>query len=128
MKLIKTASGKTNLKISREEWEKIGNTQGWMKTAQRAIPVGKPGVAPGTGMPAQQPAQQAQSPAGQAQRLPSDPNAAPNADEALASVQNVVNQLGILSNSVQNPQVSKQIQNCLASLSGLIPSIQGLIG
>ena len=30
MKLIKTASGKTSVKISREEWERIGNEQGWM--------------------------------------------------------------------------------------------------
>ena len=30
MKLIKTASGKTNLQISREEWERIGNKQGWI--------------------------------------------------------------------------------------------------
>jgi len=30
MKLVKTAEGKTKLKISKEEWERIGNEQGWM--------------------------------------------------------------------------------------------------
>ena len=30
MKLIKTASGKTNLKISRKEWENIGKEAKWM--------------------------------------------------------------------------------------------------
>ena len=34
MKLIKTASGKTKLKITKEEWEKIGNDNKWMKEAK----------------------------------------------------------------------------------------------
>ena len=34
MKLIKTASGKRQLKISRKEWEKIGKQAGWRKQAQ----------------------------------------------------------------------------------------------
>jgi hypothetical protein len=34
MKLTKSAAGKTKLKISREEWEKIGNEKGWMKEAK----------------------------------------------------------------------------------------------
>lgn len=31
MKLIKTASGKQQIKMSREEWESIGKTAGWDK-------------------------------------------------------------------------------------------------
>jgi len=31
MKLIKKASGKNVLKISKKEWEKIGKEQGWIK-------------------------------------------------------------------------------------------------
>lgn len=31
MNLIKTATGTTNLKISKVEWEKIGNENGWTK-------------------------------------------------------------------------------------------------
>ena len=34
MKLIKTASGKQRIKISKSEWESIGRTAGWMKEAQ----------------------------------------------------------------------------------------------
>lgn len=34
MKLIKTASGKQQLKISRKEWEDIGEKAGWMKLAE----------------------------------------------------------------------------------------------
>jgi len=34
MKLIKIASGVTTLSITRTEWEKIGNEQGWMKEAK----------------------------------------------------------------------------------------------
>ena len=34
MKLIRTASGKQTVKISRDEWEKIGHQQGWMKKAK----------------------------------------------------------------------------------------------
>ena len=33
MKLTKTASGKSKIKISRKEWESIGKKVGWMKTA-----------------------------------------------------------------------------------------------
>jgi len=33
MKLIKTASGKQNLKMSRKEWENIGKKAGWIKKA-----------------------------------------------------------------------------------------------
>ena len=33
MKLIKTASGKKQIKMSRKEWETIGKTAGWMKEA-----------------------------------------------------------------------------------------------
>ena len=33
MKLIKTANGK-RIKLSRSEWESIGKTAGWMKTAE----------------------------------------------------------------------------------------------
>jgi hypothetical protein len=34
VKLVKTAEGKQSLRITREEWEKIGNEKGWMKEAQ----------------------------------------------------------------------------------------------
>ena len=34
MKLTKTASGKTLLTMTHEEWDKIGNAQGWMKEAK----------------------------------------------------------------------------------------------
>ena len=37
MKLVKTAN-KTKLRITREEWEKIGNEQGWMKEAKWGKP------------------------------------------------------------------------------------------
>ena len=33
MKIIKTASGKQTIKISKSEWESIGKTAGWMKTS-----------------------------------------------------------------------------------------------
>ena len=36
MKLIKTASGKTQVKISKVEWQSIGIKKGWMRTAQPA--------------------------------------------------------------------------------------------
>ena len=36
MKLIKTASGKKKLKISRKEWTSIGKKAGWMKIAQES--------------------------------------------------------------------------------------------
>ena len=34
MKITKTASGKTEVKISKSEWKTIGKKAGWMKTAQ----------------------------------------------------------------------------------------------
>lgn len=34
MKIQKTAEGKNKLSITKSEWEKIGNEQGWMKKAQ----------------------------------------------------------------------------------------------
>jgi hypothetical protein len=33
MKVIKTASGKNQIKMSRSEWENMGKKAGWMKTA-----------------------------------------------------------------------------------------------
>ena len=38
MKLIKIASGKTKLKISKKEWKDIGKKAGWMKKAQQDTP------------------------------------------------------------------------------------------
>ncbi|UCH72082.1 MAG: hypothetical protein JSW62_00600 [Thermoplasmatales archaeon] len=35
MKLVKTASGKETIKISKSDWESIGRRAGWMKTAYR---------------------------------------------------------------------------------------------
>jgi hypothetical protein len=37
MKLVKTASGKKQIKISKSEWENIGKTAGWMKQAQSEV-------------------------------------------------------------------------------------------
>jgi len=37
MKIIKTASGKQQIKISKTEWTSIGKKAGWMKKAQVAI-------------------------------------------------------------------------------------------
>ena len=34
MKVIKTASGKKQIKISKNEWESIGKKAGWMKVAE----------------------------------------------------------------------------------------------
>ena len=38
MKLVKTASGKKKLKISRKEWTSIGKKAGWMKKADEEMP------------------------------------------------------------------------------------------
>ena len=37
MKLVKTASGKRTIKISKKEWESIGAKQGWTKEAVDAV-------------------------------------------------------------------------------------------
>tara|TARA_Y100000310_G_scaffold72876_2_gene69050 strand:- start:16395 stop:16682 length:288 start_codon:yes stop_codon:yes gene_type:complete len=42
MKLIKNASGKTQLKLSKSEWQKIGKEQGWIKKGQGIIPEAAP--------------------------------------------------------------------------------------
>ena len=34
MKIIKTASGKQTIKMSKKEWEAFGKKAGWMRTAQ----------------------------------------------------------------------------------------------
>ena len=34
MKIVKTASGKKTIKISKKEWQSIGKKAGWTKTAQ----------------------------------------------------------------------------------------------
>lgn len=34
MKIIKTASGKRKIKLSRKEWQDIGRKAGWMKVAK----------------------------------------------------------------------------------------------
>jgi hypothetical protein len=34
MKIVKTASGKKTVKISKKEWKEIGNKAGWIKEAQ----------------------------------------------------------------------------------------------
>ena len=39
MKLIKTASGKKQIKISKKEWQSIGKKAGWTKIAQPVPPV-----------------------------------------------------------------------------------------
>lgn len=37
MKLVKTASGKQQIKISKSEWEGIGKTAGWMKISSSLL-------------------------------------------------------------------------------------------
>ena len=37
MKVIKTASGKKKIKISKKEWESIGKTAGWMKESEEDV-------------------------------------------------------------------------------------------
>ena len=37
MKLIKTASGKNTIKLSKSEWQSIGKKADWMKTAGKSI-------------------------------------------------------------------------------------------
>jgi len=41
MKLVKTASGKETIKISKSEWESIGRTAGWLKTAEETEDAGE---------------------------------------------------------------------------------------
>jgi len=52
MKLVKAASGKQTIKMSKSEWESIGKKSGWMKKAQvnGAPAQGQP--APAQGQPA----------------------------------------------------------------------------
>ena len=51
MKIIRTASGKRTIKISKSEWESIGEKHGWMREAITPVPApslmdaGKPGEA-----------------------------------------------------------------------------------
>ena len=35
MKILKTASGKQTVKMSKSEWQSIGKKAGWMKTAEK---------------------------------------------------------------------------------------------
>ena len=35
MKIVKTASGKQNIRLSRSEWQSIGERAGWIKTAKQ---------------------------------------------------------------------------------------------
>ena len=46
MKLLKTASGETQVKLSRTEWELIGRTAGWMKESQDPETLTKERVGP----------------------------------------------------------------------------------
>ena len=39
MKLIKTASGKKTIKISKKEWESIGREAGWTKISENVNPI-----------------------------------------------------------------------------------------
>ena len=36
MKLIKTADGKQKIRMTMEEWEKIGSEQGWIKESKKS--------------------------------------------------------------------------------------------
>tara|TARA_R110000824_G_scaffold148242_3_gene317852 strand:+ start:41201 stop:41548 length:348 start_codon:yes stop_codon:yes gene_type:complete len=56
MKLIKTASGKEQIKMSRKEWQDLGKKAGWTKVAQEMPP-----------FPTQQDQTQQQAPTQQAQ-------------------------------------------------------------
>jgi len=44
MKYIKTASGKTQLKISKSEWKAIGKKAGWIQASDEAIDSRTPGL------------------------------------------------------------------------------------
>jgi len=37
MKLVKTASGKTNIKMSQKEWQSIGKKAGWMNKSAAGL-------------------------------------------------------------------------------------------
>ena len=77
MKITKNASGKTEVRISKYEWEAIGNKKGWMKEAQWAIPANQQGNSPMSGIDTQpeQQQQQQQSFSGWTfNRLMQDPN------------------------------------------------------
>jgi CO/xanthine dehydrogenase Mo-binding subunit len=37
MKVIKTASGKKTIKLSKSEWQSIGKKAGWMKKAEKNV-------------------------------------------------------------------------------------------
>jgi hypothetical protein len=39
MKIVKTASGKQTIKLSKKEWKDIGKKAGWIKTAEQFIVV-----------------------------------------------------------------------------------------
>jgi len=39
MKIVKTASGKQTIKMSKKEWESIGKKAGWFKSAGAETPV-----------------------------------------------------------------------------------------
>jgi hypothetical protein len=43
MKITASRNGKRKIKISKKEWESIGKTAGWLKTARLQMKEGKPG-------------------------------------------------------------------------------------
>ena len=51
MKLVKNASGKMSIKLSKSDWLNIGQKQGWVKKAQVTYP---PGIDPGYEYPAEE--------------------------------------------------------------------------
>ena len=68
MKLVKTASGKQTIKISKSEWESIGKKQGWM--SKKAMwPFGNKGEQ-STEQPTEQPTKQSTDQPTEQQPLP----------------------------------------------------------
>ena len=51
MKLIKTASGKSKIKISKKEWQSIGKKAGWTKESQGRMNRNEEETVPTTGKP-----------------------------------------------------------------------------
>ena len=46
MKLVKTASGKTTIKMSKSEWKSIGKKAGWISKTAQQTPTGQKPLSP----------------------------------------------------------------------------------
>ena len=139
MKLVKTASGKTTLKITRSEWKGVGEQAGWFRRAvdnpslQSALPAA--GMTPGT--PAYNPySKQYQA------RTPGQPN--PNniqqpsslaiqaSQSMLSNLQSAYSQLGNLlkaldgfSKGTPTPNAKTMIPQILDQISSVLQTTKG---